>query len=547
MIELTPELQAAVAPLEAPVVPTPTVPQVAAPFQSNPTAPTPAPTSGFAPLGAPTAPAAAQPAVPAPTKPTSFGAKLHEALMKNPLHPGGVLGSVAIAGLDALSGGVTSALSNVAAPADSGAGVLAQTAKNIEAAKQAKINAAQKAQQQQFENQLKTNEDTRAQSELGIRQKQLGVQMAAAHTAAINSARIARHEDDTFRAQMLLTSNTLAQPYLEQGGSVVGQDIPESEKMDFIQKNAPQGKDGKPDYSQFLSFQDGEQPVMDPKTGKQEINLDGMPVYQRTYQIVKIGPEVTLTTQGQVDLLNKYDPNASGGTPWQVGQKLPGQSYAMIAKQAQANETVALNVEKTQSEIRKNMTQSQKNKADAQLASQSAAQKAQNLRTSQMFAKYLGQTGGDPILALSLLKRSKDANQINAVEQLYGAGTLTKLRAQNLTTLTKTITDDESQLNNPTTSAVMSDDDKANMVAELRAARMARNSYLDLHPNDPPQFAEFVTKLDAFKDNPQQLSSQILLSKKADPSTKRYLLNHYGLPIPAYLQVAPPAAAAPKQ
>lgn|SRR5487761_109868 len=539
MIELTPELQAAAAPLATPVVPTPSVPTVAAPFQTNNPV---GPAGPVAPLGTSTsasAPAAAQPAAPARPKNPTFAEKLHAAIIRSPLNYLNPLATVAVSAVDALAG----PLSRVAAPEDSGMAVLSQTAQNIEAARQAKIDAAQKAQQQQFENQLKTNEDTRAQSELGIRQKQLGVQMAAAHTAAINSARIARHEDDTFRAQMLLTSNTLAQPYLEQGGSVVGQDIPESEKMDFIQKNAPQGKDGKPDYSQFLSFQDGEQPVMDPKTGKQEINLDGMPVYQRTYQIVKIGPEVTLTTQGQVDLLNKYDPNASGGTPWQVGQKLPGQSYAMIAKQAQANETVALNVEKTQSEIRKNMTQSQKNKADAQLASQSAAQKAQNLRTSQIFATYLAQTGGDPVLALDLMKRSKDANSIGAVAQMYGPGTLTKLRAQNLTTLTNTINSDQKQLNDPVASATMSADDKANTQAELRAAKMARNAYLGLHVGDPDQITKSVLQLDEV--DPAKRGAMILGSTTMPNTAKVYLLRHYNLPVPPALLPKPAAQPAP--
>ena len=81
-----------------------------------------------------------------PKNPT-FGMRLHAALMSNPLTFKNPLANVAISALDAL-GGATGALSNVAAPADSGAGVLAQTAKNIEANKAAKAKAAADAQRQ---------------------------------------------------------------------------------------------------------------------------------------------------------------------------------------------------------------------------------------------------------------------------------------------------------------------------------------------------------------------------------------------------------------
>ena len=533
---LDPELQAAAAPLETPAVaPTPTVPQVAAPFQSNPTAPTPAPTSGFAPLVAPTAPAAAQPAVPAPTKPTSFGAKLHEALMKNPLHSGGVLGSVAIAGLDALSGGVTNALSNVAASPDSGMGVLTQTAQNIEAARQAKIDAAQKAQQQQFENNLKTKEDQRAQTELGLEQQKNTLLMAQGHAALATSNRIASQETDEFNQKMQAGANTLAEPYLNAGGEVVGHDIPDSQLADFMSKNTKNG-------DHYAHIPDGRTPVIDPNTGKQKIDLDGMPVTEPTYQIIKVGPNVVIN-QKQADFLNQFEPNDAQGGKWQVGQTLSGQAYYSVAMKAQQQQAVALNVEKAQSEIKKAMSEAQKNKADAALASQSAAQKAQNLRTSSMFATYLAQTGGDPILALDLMKRSKDANSIGAVEQMYGPGTLTKLRAQNLTTLTKTIESDQKQLNDPVASATMSADDKANTQAELRAAKMARNAYLGLHVGDPDQITQSVLQLDEV--DPAKRGVTILGSTTMPNNAKIYLLRHYNLPVPPALLPKPAAQPAP--
>ena len=410
MIQLTPELQAAAAPLEAPVVPTPTVPQVAAPFQSNPTAPTSAPTSGFAPLAAPTAPAASQPV----TAKTQLAAALGPALAKNPLQLLGRLASAGhiAAGINLLAGTATNALSRVAAPEGSGMAVLSQTAQNIEAAKQAKIDAAQKAQQQQFENNLKTKEDQRAQTELGLEQQKNTLLMAQGHTALAISNRIATQETDEFNQKMQAGANTLAEPYLNAGGEVVGHDIPDSQLADFMSKNTKNG-------DHYAHIPDGRTPVIDPNTGKQKIDLDGMPVTEPTYQIIKVGPNVVIN-QKQADFLNQFEPNDAQGGKWQVGQTLSGQAYYSVAMKAQQQQTVALNVEKAQSEIKKAMSEAQKNKADAALANQSAAVKAQNLRTSSMFATYLAQTGGDPVLALDLMKRSKDANSIGAVEQMYG-------------------------------------------------------------------------------------------------------------------------------
>lgn len=127
----------------------------------------PAPTDVSAPTDIPNSPLATTPATsaltptPAPLvkpKNPTFGMRLHAALMSNPLTFKNPLANVAVAGIDALSG-VTSALSNVAASPDSGMGVLAQTAKNIEAQKVAKAQAAAKAQQQALENATKADRD----------------------------------------------------------------------------------------------------------------------------------------------------------------------------------------------------------------------------------------------------------------------------------------------------------------------------------------------------------------------------------------------------
>ena len=540
--QLDPELQNAVA-SSAPAPPAP-APVPAAPVAPIGALPTTAPSGGFAPLEASTA---------APTTArTPLAAALGPALAqaKNPLHflakvgIAGITGHIA-AGLQALTGGVENALSNVAAPPDSGIGVLSQTAKNIEDQKAAKAQAvaaaqqkAAAAEQKAFENQIK------AQNAATDKQK-ADAAMIDAHTNFYKAMRLDNDSEGSHNTAMAKNAEAQVKPILDSGGEILYPQVSETElhSQEFLSTLPQDPIHGGPDFSQWIPVFTGTTAVLNPD-GTPEIGETGGPKYVRNFEIVKLGKPVTLD-QSHTAFLNKYNPS---GQPFQVGQVLPAQLYTKEYAAAHVAQGVELNVAKAQSEIGKNMTQSQKNKADAQLASQSAAQKAQNLRTSSMFATFLAQTGGDPVLALDLLKRSKFAGSVGDVEQLYGAGNLTKLRAQNLTTLTKTIESDQKQLNDPVASAEMSPDDKTQMQSELKAARMARNAYLGLHPNDPPQFAEFVTKLDAFKDNPQQLSSQILLSKKADPSTKRYLLNHYGLPIPAYLQVAPPAAvAAPKQ
>ena len=527
---LDPELQAAAAPLETPAVaPTPAVPTVAAPFQTNPVAPS----GPVASLGA-VAPAAPNPG---PSPRTALAQALVPALQKNPLQ---YLGKVAVAGhiaagLDLLLGGATNALSRVAAPEGSGMAVLSQTAQNIEAAKQAKIDAAQKAQQQQFENNLKTNEDKRAQTELGLEQQKNTLLMAQGHAALITSNRIASQETDEFNQKMQAGANTLAKPMLDAGGEVVSHDLPDSKLADFMSKNTNNG-------DHYAHFQDGRAPVIDPNTGKQKIDLDGNPVTEPTYSVIKLGPNVTLN-QPQVDFLNKFDPEAAQGGQWQAGQTLSGQAYYSVAMKAQQQQTVALNVEKAQSEIKRTMSEAQKNKAEAALANQSAAVKAQNLRTSQMFATYLAQTGGDPVLALDLMKRSKDANSIGAVEQMYGPGTLAKLRAQNLTTLTETIESDQKQLNDPVASATMPADEKANTQDELRAAKMARNAYLGLHVGDPDQITKSVLQLDEV--DPAKRGATILGSTTMPNNAKIYLLRHYNLPVPPALLSKPAAQPAP--
>jgi hypothetical protein len=541
MINLTndPQFAAAVAPI-APAPAAPVVPTV------SPAVVTPSTTAATsAPLTtSPSAPAlttlSPRPAAASAPKPTTFGEKLHAALMRNPLQPGGILKNVAIAGIDAV-GGITNVLANVAAPPDSAIGIAAQTARNIQASRQATADAAAKAKQQAFENQMRSNEDQRSQQMLNSDLDLNKAKMFEAHAAAINTLRIARQESDEFHAQMQQSANTLAQPYEEAGGEVLAHDIPESEKLNWMQQHAPRDpKTGRPDPTQYISFQDGEIPVMDPKTGQQMLSPDGTPAYQRTYQIIKIGPRVELT-RGQVAILNQYAPPNQG--QWETGQKLDGQSYALLAKRAQLAETVALNVQKTQSEINKNLSDAKKARADANLANQTAAQKAQNLRTANLFAPYLGIAGGDPVLALDYMKRSKDAKSVPLVEQMYGPGTIEKTRQANLTALAKTIEDDQKQLNDPVASAQMSDDDKTELQNELKAARAQRNQYLGLHPNDPDQITQSVLRLDTL--DPSKRSQAILGSTTTPNAAKIYLLRHYGLPVPPALLPQPKPAAQP--
>lgn len=543
MIDLSqdPELAAAAAPLATPVTPT-AIPAPAPTVGALPTVPPPG--GGFVPLGSTVAPSATPaPVVATPTrsaappKNPTFGEKLHNALISNPLNFKNPLANVAVAGIDALAS-LSGPLSNVAAPEDSGMGVLAQTAKNIEAQKAAKADAAAKAQQQAFENARKTAADQRAQQYLSMDQQKNSLLMAQGHAALINTNRIAAEETDEFQARMQASADTLAKPYLDAGGEVIGHNVPDSELNSVMPKNP-----GAMDH--YAHIQDGRVPVIDPKTGEQKINLDGVPVTQPTYSIVKIGPDISLSQQ-QADLFNKFYPETAGGK-WQAGQKLSGQAYYSVSQNVLKQQAVALNVEKVQAQIASDLSSAEQKKAEARNQNMSAAEKEQNLRAASLFAKYLAAAGGDPVLGSDLLRRSKDAGSLGAVEQLFGVGTLAKLRAQNLTSLSKTITDDENQLNptNPV-AATMSDEDKANMTAELKAARAARNAYLGLHQNDPDQITQSVLQLD--KVDPAKRSTTILGSKVMPDNAKIYLLRHYDLPIPpALLQVKPAQPAQPAQ
>ena len=539
MIELTPELQAAAAPLATPVVPTPTVPQVSAAFQTNNPV---SPAGPVVPLGTSTsapAPAAAQPAVPAPTKPTSFGAKLHEALMKNPLHPGGVLPSVLIAGIDAL-GGVTNALSNVAASPDSGMGVLTQTAQNIEAQKAAKAQAVAAEQQQvaaakqkAFENQLKM------QNSATDKQK-ADAAMMDAHAKFITSMRVDNDSSSAHNAAMAKNSESFVKPILDSGGEILYPSVSEAElhSQEFLNTLPQDPKHGGPDYTQFMPVFTGTSPILN-SDGTPKLSDAGVPMFQRNFEIVKLGKPVTLD-ESHAAFLNKNSPS---GQPFQVGQVLPAQLYTREWQAAHVAQGVDLNVAKTQSETQKNMSESEKAKADATLARQTSAQKAQNLRTGNLFAPYLAMAHGDPVIGFDLMKRSKDAGALTAVEQMYGPGVLEKTRQTNLTQLTATIRDNENQLNNPVTSATLSPEDKTELQNELKAARVQRNEYLGLHPNDPDQVAQSVLKLDQV--DPAKRGATILGSTTMPNTAKVYLLRHYNLPVPPALLPKPAAQPTP--
>lgn len=535
MVQLTPELQAAVTPLTQPVAPPPIIAaqsQNPAPQNSQPaptanspdqsavaTNPAPSPAVITPPASAP----ASAKSVPAVAPVTPFGQKLHASLLRS-------LPALALATLGKVGNAATDILAPISAPETSPLYYAAKTAQNIQAQRQSTLDAAAKQKQQDFENQMKSNEDQRAQQALNSELQMNQAKMAEAHANQINAMRIASDESDEFDAKMQASADTLAQPYLDSGGEILAHDIPESQKLDWMKNEAPKDpQTGKPDLTQYISFQDGKVPIMDSKTGKQLVDADGDPQFQRTYQIIKIGPDVELT-KDQATILNKYAPPNQG--TWEVGQKLSGINYALLAKRAQAAETVALNVEKTQSEISKNDADAKKAIADANSANQTAAQKAQNLATEKLFAPYLGIAGGDPVIALDYMKRSKDAKSVAAVEQMYGPGVLDKTRAQNLTTLTKTIDDDEKQLNDPTISATMSDDDKTQLQNELKAARAQRNEYLGLHPSDPPQMTQTIMQFD--KVDPAKRSATILATSMPN-SAKIYVLRHYGLPVPPAL------------
>jgi len=537
MIELTPELQAAAAPLATPVVPTPSVPTVAAPFQTNNPV---APAGPVAPLGTSTsapAPAAAQPAAPARPKNPTFAEKLHAAIIRSPLNYLNPLATVAVSAVDALAG----PLSRVAAPEDSGMAVLSQTAQNIEAQKAAKAKAVAAAQQQvaaakqkAFENQIK------AQNAATDKQK-ADAAMMDAHAKFITSMRLDNDSSGPHNTAMAKNAEAQVKPILDSGGEILYPSVTEDQlhSQDFLDTLPQDPKHGGPDYTQFMPVFTGTTAVLNPD-GTPEINpKNGEPVFTRNFEVVKLGKPVTLGQQ-QADFLNRYNPS---GQQYQVGQVLPAQLYTREYAAAHVLQGAELIRDKTVAEARKDMTQAQKNRADAVLANQTAAQKQQNMLADKLFAPYLAQAGGDAVLGIDMMRRSKDAKSISLVEQRYGAGVIEKTRQDNLVALQKTIADGEKQLNDPTTSATMNDQDKFDLQNEVQNARAERNQYLGLHRNDPPIIGDSILKLN--KVPADQRSAQILLSKNTPDNAKRYLLQHYGLPVPTNLQVPAAVPAAP--
>lgn len=541
---LDPELQAAAAPLETPAVaPTPTVPQVAAPFQSNPTAPTPAPTSGFAPLGAPTAPAAAQPV----TAKTQLAAALGPALAKNPLQ---LLGKVAVAGhiaagLNLLSG-VTNALSDVAAPPDSGMAVLSQTAQNIEAQKAARAQAVAAEQQQvaaakqkAFENQLKM------QNSATDKQK-ADAAMIDAHAKFITSMRVDNDSSSAHNTAMAKNSESFVKPILDSGGEILYPSVSEAElhSQEFLNTLPQDPKHGGPDYTQFMPVFTGTSPILN-SDGTPKLSDAGVPMFQRNFEIVKLGKPVTLD-ESHAAFLNKNNPS---GQPFQVGQVLPAQLYTREWQAAHVAQGVQLNVQKTQAQIQESLSRSEQAKATARNENMTADEKSQNLRTSAIFAKYLAdpRANGDPVRALDLLKGSKDASLVGLVEKLYGPGTLEKVRQDNLVSWRNTIKDNQKRLDDDRDAPKkdqMSDQDRTDLQNEIKYAHQNINVYSGLHPSDPDQFASAKSKLKGM--TPDQQVVNIMLWP-APPGAKKYLLMNMGLPVPPSLKDVQPISGPPQQ
>lgn len=375
---------------------------------------------------------------------------------------------------------------------------------------------ADKLKQQQFENIQREKETGFKEKELTIKEKESQANIANANMQEYYHARAARNADQEFQKTALASSKDQMQLYLDEGAVIVAHGL----SSDEIQERM---KTGNHQAHELLHFVDGYSDVIG-KDGNPVLDEAGNIKQRSTWTVLSDVPEVKLS-KTQADFYNQFAPSPTG--KYTEGATLSGSDNYLIQKRAQAAQGVSLSVAKTKSEISEHQTAEERNRAEIREKNQTSTDRARNVKTLGDLAAPLAAANGDEILMFSnLALNPKQADLLSRTEQLYGPGELAKRRESAVRDLTTTITEDSRELNN-----VINAPDKEraqDLQNEIRAAQQKRNSYLGLHPSDPPNIAEMKMRLD--KISPDQRALQIAAMPSAQDRAYFYVV--YKIPVP---------------
>jgi hypothetical protein len=393
--------------------------------------------------------------------------------------------------------------------------------------------AAAGTEREQQQNQ-QAQQNHRADEQLDIEKQKLALEkqqqshaMAAAHIQELHSARIARNEDQEYQTKVRQQAASDAAPFIEAGSQRLGEGLTSDQINEQMAKR-------KLDLDNTMTFVDGHIDVVGPD-GRPIMGEDGLPQQRETRALYTVPPEIKLN-KDTATLLNTY----GNGKTWQEGDVIrgPGDVISVYGavKQARANQAVALNVEKVKAEIAEHETATQRNKTENRNQNLAFEKNQQNITAAKDFAPYLSAASGDPVIGLQMMSADPKAkDKVGSVEAAYGPGNLERLRQDELSNLQKTITDGERVLAEHSVPGAtpLPADEEAEAKSEIAAAKAKRNSYLGLHPQDPPQFADSVKIMDGIA--PDKRAATITSNVHMPPAAKIYLLRHYNLPVPPEL------------
>jgi hypothetical protein len=400
--------------------------------------------------------------------------------------------------------------------------------------------AAQK--QQALDNNFKKQQQENEQSRLDLEKQRTAASIAEANLHELQYQKTIRNADQEFHQKSVENARQAAQPLIDAGAPVVAQGLDSDRLQERVQKDAATG------HRDYV-FQDGMAPLIG-QDGKPVLDKNGDPQMRATWTILGEAPENIKLTKKQAD-----DWNAAGilGQPVKEGQELPSAYYYNTAKKVQAQQGVQLAIDHVKAEIGEAQARTGEANAATAAHNQTIEEKRQNDRAKQVFAPWLAASNGDPILAYQNMAADPEGQKnIGQVQQLFGPGNLEKVRTDTIKSLEKDIEDNQkfvtkrSKEIDDSGKPASADEQQeiSDAQLEIKQAAAKRNTYLGLHPSDPPRITELKKIGDSIPEATR--ATTIANSPSLTAQEKAYLLKLYGLtpPQPAQQQ---PAQQQPNQ
>jgi hypothetical protein len=195
---------------------------------------------------------------------------------------------------------------------------------------------ARKKAQQDFQNQNALKDEARKTQEAAdahtISQAHLSLIGQQAMREHFDMTRLTGKDRQEAQDRLATEGKTTLAPFLAVTEPVY-KDIPESKMQETMDKD-PKGHS-------YLWQATGSTPILDPATGKQAVDENGVPEFQQTYTAVNPTGQVTLT-QGQIDLYKSY--GVPGADKMQAGVAMPANK--MVALEAAADRAKNITTQK---------------------------------------------------------------------------------------------------------------------------------------------------------------------------------------------------------